>query len=170
MKMLLAGAVIATALGAAAANAEMPYVPPYEPPLEGPVDNSFVAGTKILTPSGLRNIEDLKNGDVVLSYDRDYERVVEQRISGFNSRVEHVIYEMGIGGQTIQVTRDHPFLTTNGWKRVIENSVGNTIIAYDGATYKIESCRMRRGEFTVYNFEVDITGTYYVSDLRLLAH
>lgn len=170
MRMLLAGAAVAIGLGAAAAHADMPYVPPYEPPLEGPVDNSFVAGTKVLTPDGLRNIEELQNGDLILSWDRDNERVVEQRISGVNSRTENAIYEMGIGGQVIQVTRDHPFLTTDGWKRVIESSVGNTIVAFDGAEYRIESCRARSGSFTVYNFEVDITGTYYVSELRLLAH
>ena len=167
---LIAGAAVATAVGAAAAWAEMPDVPPYQSPLEGPADNSFVAGTKILTDNGFVNIEDLQNGDVVVSWDADAERLVSQKINSVNSRTEPAIYEMGIGGQVIQMTRDHPFLTTNGWKRVVETSIGNTIIGYDGAEYRIETCRLRMGSHTVYNFEVDITGTYFVSDLRLLAH
>jgi hypothetical protein len=167
---LIAGVAVAMAVGAGAAWADMPDVPPYQPPLEGAVENSFVAGTKILTDNGFVNIEDLQNGDVVVSWDADAERQVSAQISGVNSRTERSIYEMGIGGQVIQLTRDHPFLTTRGWKRVIETSIGATIIGYDGAEYRIETCRTRRGEYTVYNFEVDITGTYFVSDLRLLAH
>lgn len=164
----VAAAVLAMGLGTA--QAEMPYVPPYEPPLEGPVDNSFVAGTKVLTPSGLKNIEDIADGDIVISFDPHTQGNVEARVHGVNSRTERAIYEMGIGGQTIQVTRDHPFLSTQGWKRVIETSIGNTIVGFDGAEYKIDTCRIRTGNFTVYNFEVELTGTFYVSDLRLLAH
>ncbi|MGF1623755.1 MAG: polymorphic toxin-type HINT domain-containing protein [Alphaproteobacteria bacterium] len=166
----LVAAAAALSLGMAAAKAEMPVVPPYEAPPEGQYENSFAAGTKVLTDSGLRNIEDIRDGDVVVSFDIDTQRVVNQRVRGVNSRVENVIYEMGIGGQTIRVTRDHPFLTTNGWKRVVETSVGSTVVAHGGGQHTIETCFMRRGSFTVYNFTVEITGTYYVSDLRLLAH
>lgn len=165
------GAVLAVVgLSGAAAQAEMPNVPPYQPPIEGPVENSFAAGTMILTDSGFKDIADIRNGDAVISYDADSQRTVTQRVRDVTSRSESAIYEMGIGGKVIQVTRDHPFLTTDGWKRVIETSVGSTVIGFDGAEYVITSCQVRRGSYTVYNFEVDITGSFYVSDLRLLAH
>lgn len=163
-------AAMVLAMGLSAAHAEMPFVPAYEPPLEGPTENSFVAGTKVLTTNGFTNIEDIRDGDVVVSFDPQSQRVVEARVRDVTSRTESAVYEMGIGGQVIQVTRDHPFLSTNGWKRVIETSIGSTIIGYDGTEYRIETCRIRSGSFTVYNFEVDQTGTFYVSDLRLLAH
>ena len=156
--------------GSAAARAEMPVVPPISATTAAATGNSFVAGTKILTESGFKNIEDIVAGDRVISFDIDGQRVVTSLAQDVTSRTENAIYEMGIGGNIIQVTRDHPMLTTNGWRRVVETSIGNVLIGFDGAEYRIETCRMRSGSFTVYNFEVEITGTFFVSDLRLLAH
>ncbi|MEZ5670550.1 MAG: polymorphic toxin-type HINT domain-containing protein [Alphaproteobacteria bacterium] len=154
----------------APARAEMAPVPPFDDAAIAVRENSFVAGTKILTESGFKNIEDIVAGDRVISFDIDAQRTVTSLVRDVTSRTENAIYEMGIGGQVIQLTRDHPFLTTDGWRRTIETSIGDTIIGLDGAQYRIDTCRVRTGSFTVYNFEVEITGTFYVSDLRLLAH
>lgn len=171
MRVVLAiGAVVLAILaGARGAWAEMPVVPPFEEPADA-APNSFVAGTKILTEAGYVRIEDLVEGDLVLSFDIDRQQVVTARVRDVTSRVEQATYEMGVGGTTIRVTRDHPLLTTQGWRRVIETVIGSTLIGHDGREYRISTCRVVRGQVTVYNFEVDQTGTFFVSDLKLLAH
>lgn len=166
---ILGALVLAGLVGAQAALADMPFVPRFEAP-DGWEQNSFIAGTNILTESGFRPIEDIRDGDIVLSFDTDTQQVVPARVRDVTSRVEQSTYEMGIGGIKIRVTRDHPMFTTQGWRRVIETAIGSTLIGYDGAEYRIATCRVVRGEVTVYNFEVDQTGTYFVSDLKLVAH
>ena len=136
MRTVLAIGAMALAgmLGIGTAAAEMPYVPPFVDS-DGPTENSFVAGTQVLTDSGFKSIEDIVEGDLVVSYDLDRQQVVTSRVRDVTSRVERATYEMGIGGITIRVTRDHPLLTDQGWRRVIETAIGSTIIGYDGATY-----------------------------------
>jgi len=66
-------------------------------------DWCFVAGTKILTESGHRNIEDLKSGDLVMT------RNGLKPVLGVGSRETDVISRFGLTG-----TPDHPFITKRG--------------------------------------------------------
>lgn len=50
------------------------------------MDECFVAGTQIDTPDGVRNIEDIKPGDVVYGYNHDLDCVVETEVTDAFSR------------------------------------------------------------------------------------
>lgn len=79
------------------------------------LSNCFVAGTKVLTTKGLVNIEEVNEGDFVLSDDGEYHKVVatmERDYSGDLYKFDSIeIYE------PIICTPNHKFLTNNGWKR-----------------------------------------------------
>ncbi len=160
--MILAG-------GALSARAELANVPAF-PAGADDAPNSFVADTLVLTPNGMRRIADLQVGDIVMSYNISTQGIEQNRISHVTSRTESWVYEMGVGGEKLLLTRDHPFLTTEGWFRAVETSVGDVLINMDGAELPITTCVMRRGSFEVYNIEVEFTGTFFVSNQKLLAH
>ena len=79
------------------------------------LSNCFIAGTKVLTNRGLINIEDIKEGDFVLSDDNQYHRVN----STMKRDYEGDLYKFS-GKEfydDIICTPNHKFLTNHGWKR-----------------------------------------------------
>ena len=96
-------------------------------------ETCFLAGTKIDTPNGEINIEDIQEGDVIFSYDIEKERKVTKVVSAIDHRhtvgdhkdaciamgydragVFDLIVEGGPLG--LRFTPEHPFLTKEGWK------------------------------------------------------
>lgn len=72
------------------------------------IDECFPAGTKIKTPHGLKNIEDLKIGDTVCN------AVGTGTITATGKQYAKVITLKTDSGE-IPVTPHHPFLTDTGW-------------------------------------------------------
>lgn len=76
----------------------------------------FVAGTKVNTIDGQKNIEDLRINDIVLTHTNEYHRVV-RTISQESSD----LYELEIKGEVFHVTGNHLILTKeHDWVRVDE--------------------------------------------------
>ena len=76
--------------------------------------NCFLSGTKIDTPDGQRNIEDLKAGDKVLSFDKESKRVVLNTVSEpFVSTRSGYYLIKTVSGREIRVTAEHPFYVGN---------------------------------------------------------
>lgn len=74
------------------------------------VDECFVAGTEVLTPSGPKPIETLSAGDFV------WTSAGAARIKTVKSRVTADVVELRLSdGQKIQCTGDHPVFTDVGW-------------------------------------------------------
>ena len=74
------------------------------------VDECFPAGTKIQTPKGNKNIEELKVGDVV------YNATGIGYIKAINSRTTNDLIRIHLNNNTfIDVTPNHPFFTEIGW-------------------------------------------------------
>ena len=81
----------------------------------------FVAGTPVWTEEGMKNIEDVQIGDMVLSRDE------ETGETGFKPVIETIAKETGtlveitlVGGEVIQATPEHPF-------RVVKMPVEGTV-------------------------------------------
>lgn len=90
------------------------------------VDECFVAGTKIATPSGPRSIETLRPGDRVLN------AVGEGVVRDCSSkRAESLVTVYFALGEKVTCTPDHPFLTGAGWKRAVELAEGDEVITHD---------------------------------------
>ena len=86
-------------------------------------DECFIAGTKVLTPTGSAPIESLKADDEVLTSSGP------QRIKTLvrNSSAKLVDVRLS-NGQTITCTREHPFFTDIGWVTA-EHLEGRTLIS-----------------------------------------
>ncbi|HOJ95167.1 MAG TPA: hypothetical protein PK390_07995, partial [Fervidobacterium nodosum] len=73
------------------------------------MDECFPAGTKIMTPKGEKNIEDLKPGDEV------YNAIGIGRIKRVGKRISKTVILHLSNGKRIEVTPNHPFFTDIGW-------------------------------------------------------
>ncbi|HAZ29134.1 TPA: hypothetical protein DCY43_00020 [candidate division WWE3 bacterium] len=69
----------------------------------------FLAGTKVDTPSGQKNIEDLKEGDKVLSFDKTTKKVVENYVLTpvVTTKTGYYLIKT-VSGREIKVTAEHP--------------------------------------------------------------
>ena len=65
----------------------------------------FVAGTKILTDKGYKNIEDIQTGDEVLTHTNSYQKVVKPMINKAN----HLYKVDTMCSDTLYTTEEHPF-------------------------------------------------------------
>ena len=94
------------------------------------LNNCFKAGTKVITSEGLKNIEDVKIGDMVLSADDKYHRVNNTMVRDYNGDIYHIksksLYD------DIYCTPNHRFLTQNGWVRADRLMIGPRVIDEDG--------------------------------------
>lgn len=99
-------------------------------------DTCFLAGTKIDTPNGDINIEDIKVGDIVYSYDTETQSKVEKEVTAIDHRhtvgshkdaclatgkEEAGYFGLAIDDEDIGIkfTPEHPILTKDGWKCLV---------------------------------------------------
>jgi len=86
----------------------------------------FVAGTKVYTNNGYKNIEDIQEGDFVFTHSRKFNKVLKKMVS-----ISKDIYDIKIGGRKMSTTGNHPFFVkecrwehipnTKSYHRVIDN-------------------------------------------------
>jgi len=69
----------------------------------------FVAGTMILTTTGLVAIENIKAGDKVIATNPETFEVAEKTVLETYVRETTELLHLTIGGEVIKTTFDHPF-------------------------------------------------------------
>ena len=138
----------------------------------------FVAGTMITTISGLRAIESIQAGDVVLAANEEtgevaYKEVVRTFVNT-TDEITHVTVENAEGEQeTIDSTPEHPFYVEGlGWVEASALHPGMTIWFANGTKGTVEDISNEGLEepVTVYNFEVKDFHTYFVGECGVLVH
>jgi hypothetical protein len=148
----------------------------------------FVAGTPILTDKGLKPIEEIKEGDKVLSYNEqtkqtEYKTVVQTMVREAEAGR---ILSLKVEGETqaLGVTGEHPFYVRihkardnissedddGKWIEAKDLRIGDEIRKADGTWAKVESVTQRKDGAKVYNFTVKGNHNYFVGQSRLLAH
>ncbi|MCM3293460.1 HINT domain-containing protein [Paenibacillus sp. MER 180] len=133
--------------------------------------NCFVAGTKVQTDEGEKNIEDIQVGDKVLSKDEVTGEVAYKKVTATFNHETDEIYKIHVGGQTIESTFNHPFYVEGkGWTYVKDLKVGDLLVQSDGNTLEITSIELLHKHVKVYNMTVDGFHTYFVSDLGIWVH
>ena len=91
-------------------------------------DSCFIAGTKILTNNGEKNIEDIVVGDMVLTRE-GYKKVLVSKETG----KKNVITRFGLTG-----TPNHPIITKNGVVRLDEVKVSDILYTWNKTKLCIE--------------------------------
>jgi RHS repeat-associated protein len=138
--------------------------------------NSFVEGTLVATPEGLKSIEMLRPGDLVLSFDEVRggtrpETVTDIALSNREQKVVTLTLE---SGQKIEVTGGHPLHTPQGWRAAQLMQAGGQldIKGKDGALRPavIVAVSIQNRIVPVYNLEVSHTHSFFVGEDGVLAH
>ena len=125
---------------------------------------------KIITKNGKKNINDIKVGDSVLSYNEnkninEYSKVINKFTSTSNS-----ILKITFQNEIFEVTKEHPFY--NGKKYINASSlqIGDKILSSNGNYYSIIGIEIIESHKEVYNIEVENNHNYFVGDLGILVH
>ena len=125
----------------------------------------FPAGTKINTAVGLKNIEDIKVGDKVWSYNElTGETGLQEIVRTMVRESDHTV-ELYTEEEIIETTAEHPFLTENGWKDAAELQTGDRIKSRNEEDVEIKDVKFSYKPRKVYNFEVSNWHTYFVGAL-----
>ena len=142
----------------------------------------FVAGTKVHTADGLKNIEEIRVGDVVVSRsehdpsgDNSLRRVTDLFVT-HPKRLLTVRYRTGDTVEELTGTATHPFFVREqaGFVPAEELKVGWHFSLVDGQEATIEEIRETVAEegasFTTYNFSVEEEHTYFVGSAGVWVH
>ena len=134
----------------------------------------FVAGTLVATINGFRVIEEIKQGDMVLSADENTLKIGYKPVLETYVRQVDKLIHLTINGEKIISTEDHPFYikdkgfiqATMLWigAELINNN--NDVLTIDGIyreTLYDETCK-------VYNFQVEDYHTYHVGQSCVCVH
>ena len=132
----------------------------------------FVAGTKVHTISGVKNIEDIKFNDIVLSWNEKTHTIEYNRVLNTHIRQTDAIYKIRYSNaRLIETTATHPFyIPGRGWIEAKDLKVGNRSTLANDLTLEIVSIEIEKRSETVYNFEVENAHTYFVTEDAVLVH
>ena len=133
----------------------------------------FVAGTMILTASGLVAIENIKAGDKVIStYPETMETSPKTVLETYIREVTTLVH-LTVNGEEIVTTVDHPFYVKNqGFIKAGELIVGDELLDVNGNVLLVENFDVELTEepVKVYNFQVEDFHTYYVGENGVWVH
>ncbi len=133
----------------------------------------FVAGTMIMTATGLIAIENIKAGDKVVSTNSDTFETAEKTVLETYIRETTELVHLTINGELIKTTREHPFYVKDlGFVNADELNIGSKLIDSNGKILYVEDIKVELVEnpVTVYNFQVEDFHTYHVGDSCILVH
>ncbi|MFC3149441.1 polymorphic toxin-type HINT domain-containing protein [Litoribrevibacter euphylliae] len=136
----------------------------------------FVKGTEVHTSEGLKPIEDVEVGDLVVSKDDVTGDVklkpVVQLFVNHNKPILNLILvdEQGVE-EEFGVTQEHPFNIENkGWVNAGDLLVGEKVIGLKDRELFVKSVSLAASLHTTYNFEVADYHSYFVGEIGAWVH
>ena len=133
----------------------------------------FIAGTTILTATGLVAIEKLAAGDKVISTNPDTLETAEKTVLETYVRQVDKLVHITINGEEIVTTDNHPFyVQSRGFIDAGNLLVGDKLISVNGDDLIIEDYQIELTEepVSVYNFQVEDFHTYFVGECVVWVH
>ena len=137
----------------------------------------FLAGTKVMTVFGPRDIDQIKAGDLVLSYNvktnqKEY-KLVKRALVHIDFTENW--YTLTMDDQsTLRVAEAHSFLIKNTegiiYLKARELKVGDMVMYIDGNYHTIVKIAYQLENHTEYNLDVEDNDNYYVGDQYILVH
>lgn len=131
----------------------------------------FEEGTKVYTENGLVNIEELKEGINVYSYNIEEKELALRPVIKFFKREVTEVYNITVGNEVITVTSEHPFYVAGkGWVKVRNLKDADLLLTSKGRTKMITSITKGNRTIFVYNIEVADNHNYFVGKKKVLVH
>jgi Pretoxin HINT domain/The BURPS668_1122 family of deaminases len=131
----------------------------------------FVTGTPVATPGSYKNIELIKEGDLVATKDMLTGKNIIQRVSVVTKKITSKLVRLIAGNDTVITTPEHPFYEeTKGWTLAENLAKGIKLLTLAGTLVTVADVQAFDSTATVFNFEVPQTHNYFVGKSQLLAH
>lgn len=135
----------------------------------------FVAGTKVLTISGYKNIEDVKLGELVAAKNVETGELswksVEKIFIELRDIIKLAIVSPNGEITSIGTTDDHPFYVIGkGWINTENLLPGDLIETYDEGYVTVYGINKTKRTEKTYNFIIADFHTYYVTENNILVH
>ncbi len=119
----------------------------------------FIAGTKVSTPNGLKNIEDLVDGDSVISFNEKGEVSISKIINTLKViKNDNLVTLHTVSGKKVVVTSDQLFFTDKGLMEASMIKAGDITYTYNRGKVvkeKIKSSIKQEKTTTVYDISLD---------------
>ncbi len=125
----------------------------------------FAAGTKLWTPDGYRNVEEIEEGEMVYARDEwDPNGAIEAKVVEKKFERTGRILHLHVNGEVIRTTPEHPFFDkSRGWIEAGALQEGDEVRT-DSGWATVEDV-FDTGEYeTVYNLRVAEHHTYFVGE------
>jgi hypothetical protein len=130
----------------------------------------FTAGTPVHTEFGVKNIEDIRAGDKVWSYNEETGETGLKEVLQITEREADVTLKLEIGNEIIETTVEHPFYTQDGWKDAADLKTSDTLQTKENEKETINSIEYNYKSKKVFNFAVADWQTYFVGLWAWLVH
>ncbi|MBO7527846.1 MAG: hypothetical protein J6T74_08175 [Clostridia bacterium] len=126
----------------------------------------FIAGTQVQTVNGLVNIENIKVGDYVLSYNQETGENQYSKVIDIYQNTTDKLCQIEYGDTKLTSTLTHPYFVEGKWKQAKDVQVGNKLLLTNGEYITVKNINIFDCEqINVYNLNVDETHTYYAEDV-----
>ena len=130
----------------------------------------FTEGTLVATEKGNKKIEDIKEGDLVWSYNEETGKKELKKVVGLSRNTSSSLVRVIVDGAEITCTPEHPFYVNGSWVEAKDLIKGMSLTTLEGKISSVESVELLDGKVKVYNFEVEGNHNYYVSEKGILVH
>lgn len=140
----------------------------------------FAAGTLVQTEHGLRAIDTIRPGDMVLSRDEKTGRTAYKRVTAVKTPTQDDLYtvELDVPAEKaaehhaeFQATATHPWRTTDGrWVATAQLHSGMTLMRAEGAPAKVEWVRDTHKMAPTYNLTIEGYHTYFIGKDKVWVH
>jgi RHS repeat-associated protein len=148
-------------------------------PIPMPLDGNcacFEAGTLVATPTGLKPIEQIMVGDLVLSEDEQTGKIAAKKVAALIRPKPKPIYELelrDVSGalEKFHVTADHRWLVdAKGWTATAELKIGERIETDSRRDVTVTSVSLTNIVERTYNLEVSDWHTFMVGKDHAVVH
>jgi len=140
------------------------------------VTTCLEAGTKVLTKKGYKNIEEIVEGDIVLSYNEKKDKNEYKKVTQVYKHTDSidVLYSIYLNSQLVEATEFHKFYVkvNNGYRYVsVKNlKVGDKLIDLNGNEHIIRKINSKIKKSNYYDIEIEDNHNYYISEKNILVH
>ena len=139
-----------------------------------PAPPCLVSDTPILTPNGVKPIQNLMVGDTVISYDKSTKSIITNRITAIKQGETKQTITLILDNQsTIEGTGEHPFylLYKKTYVEMKDLSVGNVLLSSDGEEITIKAIQgnQYKSKVKIYTISLQEPFPNYFAN-RILVH